>query len=45
MPDNFQDHASQNEQLAKAALDTDGLMNVVSKMMSLSNTKVKSIAN
>ena len=45
MPDNFQDHASQNEQLAKAGLDTDGLMKVVSKMISLSNKKNKTIAN
>ncbi len=45
MPDNFQDHASQNEQLAKAGLDTDGLMRVVSQMLSLSNKKNKSIAN
>lgn len=45
MPDNFQDHASQNEQLAKAGLDTDGLMRVVSQMLSLSNEKNKSIAN
>ena len=45
MPDNFQDHASQNEQLAKAGLDTDGLMKVVSKMISLSNIKNKSITN
>ena len=45
MPDNFQDHASQNEQLAKAGLDTDGLMRVVSEMLSLSKKKNKSIAN
>ena len=45
MPDNFQDHASQNEQLAKAGLDTDGLMKVASKMMSLSNAKNRTIAN
>ena len=45
MPDNFQDHASQKEQLAKAGLDTDGLMKVVSKMISLSNLKNKSITN
>ncbi len=45
MPDNFQDHASQNEQLAKAGLDTNGLMKIVFKMISLSNTKNKSIAN
>ena len=45
MPDNFQDHASQNEQLAKAGLDTNGLMRVVSQMLSLSNEKNKSIAN
>ncbi len=44
MPDNFQDHASQNEQLAKAGLDTDGLMKVVSKMISLVNIKNKTIA-
>ena len=45
MPDNFQDHASQKEQLAKAGLDTDGLMKVVSKMIPLSNLKNKSITN
>ncbi len=45
MPDSFQDHASQKEQLAKAGLDTDGLMKVVSKMISWSNTKNKSITN
>ncbi len=45
MPDNFQDHASQKEQLAKAGLDTDGLMKVVSKMITLSNVKNKSITN
>ena len=45
MPDNFQDHASQKEQLARAGLDTDGLMKVVSKMISLSNLKNKSITN
>ena len=45
MPDNFQDHASQKEQLAKAGLDTDGLMKVVSKMIPLSNVKNKSITN
>ncbi len=45
MPDNFQDHASQNEQLANAGLDTDGLMKVVSEMIYLSNTKNKTIAN
>ena len=45
MPDNFQDHASQNEQLAKAGLDIDGLMKVVSKMISWSNTKNRTIAN
>ncbi len=45
MPDNFQDHASQNEQLAKAGLDIDGLMKVVSEMISWSNTKNRTIAN
>ncbi len=45
MPDNFQDHASQKEQLAKAGLDADGLMKVISKMISWSNTKNKSITN
>ena len=45
MPDNFQDHASQNEQLAKAGLDTNGLMKVVSKMISWSNTKNRTIVN
>ena len=45
MPDNFQDHASQKEQLATAGLDTDGLIKVVSKMISLSNLKNKSITN
>ena len=45
MPDNFLDQASQKEQLANAGLDTDGLMKVVSKMLFLSNTKNKTIAN
>ena len=45
MPDTFQDHASQKEQLAKAGLDTDGLMTVVSKMIPLSSVKNKSITN
>ncbi len=45
MPDNFQDHASQKEQLATAGLDTNGLMKVVSKMISLSNLKNKFIIN
>ena len=45
MPDNFQDQASQNEQLAKAGLDIDGLMKVVYKMISWSNTKNRTIAN
>ncbi len=45
MPDNFQDHASQKEQLATAGLDTDGLIKVVSKMISLSNLKNKSVTN
>ncbi len=45
MPDNFQDHASQKEQLATAGLDTDGLMKVISKMISLSNLKNKFIIN
>ena len=44
MPDNLQDHASQNEQLAKAGLDTDGLMKVVSDMISLPKTN-RTIAN
>ena len=44
MPDNFQDHASQKEQLEKAGLDTNGLMKVVAKMISLPKTKNKTIA-
>ena len=32
MPDYFQDHASQNEQLAKAGLDVNGLLNIVRDM-------------
>jgi 1-deoxy-D-xylulose-5-phosphate synthase len=36
MPDYFQDHASQNEQLAKAGLDTNGLMNTIREMLPLS---------
>ncbi len=43
MPDNFQDHASQKEQLAKAGLDADGLMKVVSKMTFLSNIKNRTV--
>ena len=45
MPDNFQDHASQKEQLARAGLDADGLMKVISKMIPLSNLKNKFITN
>ncbi len=44
MPDNFQDQASQKEQLEKAGLDTNGLMKVVAKMISLPKTKNKTIA-
>ena len=36
MPDYFQDHASQNEQLAKAGLDVVGLVNTINKMLPLS---------
>ena len=45
MPDNFQDHASQSEQLAKAGLDIDGLLRVVISMVSMTNLKNKIIAN
>ena len=38
MPDYFQDHASQNEQLAKAGLDVDGLTNTIREMLSLSKS-------
>mgnify|MGYP003301349467 CR=1 FL=1 len=37
MPDNFEDHASQKEQLANAGLDADGLLNTIRQMLSLSN--------
>jgi len=37
MPDNFLDHASQNEQLAQAGLDEHGLIKVIRGMCSLSN--------
>jgi len=37
MPDNFLDHASQNEQLAQAGLDEHGLIKVIKEMCSLSN--------
>ena len=37
MPDNFLDHASQNEQLAQAGLDEHGLIKVIREMCSLSN--------
>mgnify|MGYP006419383869 CR=1 FL=1 len=36
MPDYFQDHASQNEQLAKAGLDVVGLANIINEMLPLS---------
>jgi 1-deoxy-D-xylulose-5-phosphate synthase len=36
MPDYFQDHASQNEQLAKAGLDVVGLANTIKEMLPLS---------
>ena len=36
MPDYFQDHASQNEQLAKAGLDADGLINKIREMLPIS---------
>ena len=36
MPDYFQDHASQNEQLAKAGLDFVGLVNTINEMLPLS---------
>ncbi|MDC0093884.1 1-deoxy-D-xylulose-5-phosphate synthase [Alphaproteobacteria bacterium] len=36
MPDYFQDHASQNEQLAKAGLDCHGLINTIHEMLPLS---------
>ena len=36
MPDYFQDHASQNEQLAKAGLDVVGLVNTINEMLPLS---------
>ena len=36
MPDYFQDHASQNEQLAKAGLDVVGLANIIKEMLPLS---------
>ena len=37
MPDNFQDHASQNAQLKEAFLDVDGLIKTIYKMHPLSN--------
>ena len=36
MPDYFQDHASQNEQLAKAGLDVVWLVNTINEMLPLS---------
>ena len=33
MPDYFQDHASQNEQLAKAGLDVNGLLKIIRDMI------------
>ena len=33
MPDHFQDHASQNEQLAKAGLDVNGLLKIIRDMI------------
>jgi deoxyxylulose-5-phosphate synthase len=41
MPDNFQDHASQSEQLAKAGLDVTGLLNTIRDMISYSSLKNK----
>ena len=38
MPDNFEDHASQKEQLANAGLDSDGLLNTIRQMLSISNS-------
>ena len=43
MPDNFQDHASQNEQLAKAGLDADGLINTIREMLPLSKLNNKMV--
>ena len=36
MPDYFQDHASQNEQLANAGLDAHGLINTIRERLPLS---------
>ena len=36
MPDYFQDHASQKEQLANAGLDVEGLSNTIREMLPLS---------
>ena len=33
MPDHFLDHASQNEQLAKAGLDVNGLLKIIRDMI------------
>jgi deoxyxylulose-5-phosphate synthase len=37
MPDSFQDHASQSDQLKDAFLDVDGLIQTIYKMYPLSN--------
>ena len=45
MPDNFQDHATQNQQLAKAGLDVNGLLDAARDMIgsSPSNNKFLSV--
>tara|TARA_B110001452_G_scaffold196700_1_gene166704 strand:- start:231 stop:776 length:546 start_codon:yes stop_codon:yes gene_type:complete len=43
MPDYFQDHASQNEQLANAGLDADGLINTIREMLPLSKLNNKMV--
>ena len=41
MQDNFLDHASQTEQLAKAGLDVNGLLNIINDMVPFSNLNNK----
>jgi hypothetical protein len=41
MQDKFLDHASQTEQLAKAGLDVNGLLNIINDMVPFSNLNNK----
>jgi deoxyxylulose-5-phosphate synthase len=41
MPDNFQDHASQNDQLKEAGLDVEGLIKTIRTINPLTNLNSK----